>query len=169
MLFRSSRVDPPKPGEIPKPQPLQLSYEAATLDQSQARLTARRRESDPRVEIPASGWTYSGTRAIELLPKGTQPGLGTLYEFHYPAKDPRVLGAGMAATRDLISFLRYEKEDRKGVANPARPGIRTALAFGISQSGRFLRDYVHDGFNQDEAARKVFDGMLAHKIGRAHV
>ena len=48
----------------------------------------------------------------------------------------------MAATRDLISFLRYETADAKGTANPARPGIRTALAFGISQSGRFLRDYV---------------------------
>jgi hypothetical protein len=164
-----SRVDPPKPGEPPRRQTLQLSYEAATLDQGQAKLTARRRETDPRVEIPASGWTYAGPQAIELLPAGTQPQPGTLYEFHYPAKDPRVLGIGMAATRDLISFLRYDAADAKGNANPARPGIRTALAFGISQSGRFLRDYVHDGFNQDEAARKVFDGMLAHTAGAGGV
>jgi Alpha/beta hydrolase domain len=75
----------------------------------------------------------------------------------------------MAATRDLISFLRYAVADTKGAANPARPGIRTALAFGISQSGRFLRDFVHDGFNQDEAARKVFDGVLAHTAGAGGV
>ena len=160
-----SRVDPPKPGEPPKKQVLKLSYDAATLDQSQAKLTARRNETDPRVEIPASGWAYAGPRAIELLPAGTQPEPGTLYEFHYPARDPRVLGIGMAATRDLISFLRYETTDTKGAANPARPGIRLALAFGISQSGRFLRDYVKDGFNQDESTRKVFDGMLAHTAG----
>ena len=160
-----SRVDPPKPGEPPRKQLLKLSYEAATLDQSQAKLTARRNETDARVEIPATGWAYAGPRAIELLPAGTQPEPGTLYEFHYPAKDPRVLGIGMAATRDLISFLRYATADIRGTANPARPGIRTALAFGISQSGRFLRDFVHDGFNQDEAARKVFDGMLAHTAG----
>ncbi|HEV7821507.1 MAG TPA: hypothetical protein VGO84_10025 [Burkholderiales bacterium] len=109
-----SRVDPPKPGEPPKKQSLKLSYEAATLDQGQARLTARRNETDPRMEIPASRWAYAGPGAIELLPAGTQPEPGTLYEFHYPAKDPRVLGIGMAATRDLISFLRYEKADAKG-------------------------------------------------------
>ena len=160
-----SRVDPPKPGEPPPKQTLKLSYEAATLDQSQAKLTARRRETDARVEIPASRWAYAGPRAIELLPAGTQPEPGTLYEFHYPAKDPRVLGIGMAATRDLISFLRYETTDTKGTANPARSGIRTTLAFGISQSGRFLRDFVKDGFNQDEFTRKVFDGVLAHTAG----
>lgn len=59
-----------------------------------------------------------------------------------PAKDPRVLGVGMAATRDLISFLRYESADTKGTANPARAGIRTTLAFGISSeeaARRFTR------------------------------
>ncbi|MDB5809830.1 MAG: hypothetical protein JWN94_1952 [Betaproteobacteria bacterium] len=164
-----SRVDPPKPGEPPPREMLKLSYEAATLDQGQAKLTARRGEADPRVEIPAAKWAYSGPRAIELLPAGTQPEPGTLYEFHYPAKNPRVLGIGMAATRDLISFLRFETADGKGTANPAGGGIRTTLAFGISQAGRFLRDFVHDGFNQDEAARKVFDGMLAHTAGAGGV
>ena len=74
-----SRVDPPKPGEPPKKQTLQLSYEAASLDQSQAKLTARRGEADARLEIPASGWAYAGPRAIELLPAGAQPAPGTLY------------------------------------------------------------------------------------------
>ncbi|MEO7726997.1 MAG: alpha/beta hydrolase domain-containing protein [Burkholderiales bacterium] len=164
-----TRVDPPKPGEPPRAQTFKLSYEAATLDQSQAKLTARRGETDERVEIPAARWAYAGPRALELLPAGTQPEPGTLYEFHYPAKDPRVLGIGMAATRDLISFLRNDAADSKGNANPARPGIRTTLAFGISQSGRFLRDFVHDGFNQDEGARKVFDGVLAHTGGAGGV
>ena len=76
-----------------------------------------------------------------------------------------MLGIGLAATRDLVSFLRYEAADSKGNANPAGAGVRHALAFGRSQSGRYLRDHVRDGFNQDESARKVFDGVLAHTAG----
>jgi len=142
-----------------------LSYEAATLDQAPAKFTVRRNEADARREIPADGWAYVNAREIRLMPQGTKPEPGSLYEFHYPAKDPKVLGIGMAAARDLVSFLRYETADAKGNANPARAGIKAALGLGISQSGRFLRDYVHDGYNQDESARKVFDGMLAHISG----
>ena len=67
----------------------------------------RRREADARQEIPASGWAYVNDREIRLMPEGTKPVTGSIYEFHYPAKDPRVLGIGMAATRDLISFVKY--------------------------------------------------------------
>ncbi len=141
-----------------------LTHNAATLDQAQAKLTVRRREADARQEIPASGWAYVTDREIRLLPENTKPAQGSIYEFHYPAKDPRVLGIGMAATRDLISFMRYESTDAKGTANPAR-GIKATLGFGVSQSGRFLRDFVYQGFNQDERARKVLDGTLAHTAG----
>jgi hypothetical protein len=147
-----------------------LSYEAATLDQDQARLTVRVREGDPRREIPSSQWAYADSRSIKLLPEGTafQPGL--IYDFWYPAKDPKVLGIGFAATRDLVSFLRYQTRDRTGNANPVAlnggdSGIRAVLAFGVSQSGRYLRDHVALGFNQDEVGHKVFDGILSHVAG----
>lgn len=142
-----------------------LTHEAATLDQAQAKLTVRRNEADPRQEIPAAGWAYVNPREIRLLPPGTKPEPGSIYELHYPATNPRVLGIGLAATRDLVSFLRYDAADSKGEANPARPGIRAALAFGSSLSGRYLRDHVAQGFNQDESARKVFDGIVAHTAG----
>jgi hypothetical protein len=142
-----------------------LTHEVATLEQAQARLTVRRAETDPRKVIPASGWAYVNAREIRLLPEGTRPQPGALYELHYPAKNPRVLGIGMAATRDLIAFLRHERTDAAGTPNPVGIGIRAAVAFGISQSGRFLRDFVHDGFNQDTRGRKVFDGVLAHTAG----
>jgi Alpha/beta hydrolase domain len=147
-----------------------LSYEAATLDQGQARLTVRTREGEARTEIPPTQWAYADARSITLLPEGTafQPGL--IYDFWYPAKNPKVLGVGFAATRDLVSFLRYEARDREGHANPVVPGggtpeIRAALAFGVSQSGRYLRDHIALGFNQDETGRKVFDGILTHVAG----
>ncbi len=141
-----------------------LTHHTSTLDQSLAKLSVRRREADARQEIPASGWAYVNDREIRLLPESTKPDRGSLYEFHYPAKDPRVLGIGMAAVRDLISFLRYESADAKGTANPAR-GIKATLGFGVSQSGRFLRDFVYQGFNQDTRGRKVLDGALAHTAG----
>ncbi len=146
-----------------------LTHEAATLDQSQAKLTVRRGETNPRREISAAGWAYVNSREIRLLPQDTKPEPGSIYEFHYPATNPRVLGIGLAATRDLVSFLRYETVDSKGNANPAGAGIRHVLAFGRSQSGRYLRDHVAQGFNQDESARKVFDGVLAHTAGAGGV
>ena len=152
-------------GRGPQRKTFRLTHEAATPDPSQAALTVRRNESDPRQPVPADGWAYLKPNEIRLLPEGTLPEPGSLYELHYPAKDPRVLGIGLAVTRDLISFLRYEAADDRGTANPAGRGIRTALSFGSSQSGRYLRDHVALGFNQDESARKVFDGILAHTAG----
>ncbi|MBI3325332.1 MAG: hypothetical protein HYZ81_01320 [Nitrospinae bacterium] len=147
-----------------------LSYEAGTLDQGRARLTVRTKEGDARTEIPPSQWAYADARSIKLLPDGTKFQPGLIYDFWYPARDPKVLGMGYAATRDLVSFLRYEARDTAGNANPIAsgseaPGIRAALAIGFSQSGRYLRDHIELGFNQDEAKRKVFDGVLVHIAG----
>jgi hypothetical protein len=142
-----------------------LSYEAATTEPDKSRLTMRRKEKDPRVEIPSSGWAFANTREITLLPVGTKPEPGTLYELHYPAKDPKVLGIGFAATRDFVSFLRNEANDDAFQRNPADRGLQKVIATGISQSGRYLRDFVQQGFNQDEGKRRVFDGVLTHISG----
>jgi hypothetical protein len=151
-----------------------LSYAAATLDQQQARLTVRAREADSRTEIPPERWAYADARSIKLLPEGTtfQPGL--IYDFWYPARDPKVLGIGFAATRDLVSFLRYATHDTVGNANPlarsqTEVGIGAVLAFGNSQSGRYLRTHTASGFNQDEAGRRVFDGVLSNVAGTGKV
>lgn len=146
-----------------------LTHPAATLDPAQARLTVRRAESDPRVELSASHWAYVNAREIRLLPEGTRPEPGALYEFHYPATQPHVLAIGMAATRDFVSFLKSGQPDDAGTPNPMRSQARAAIGFGISQAGRFLRDFVADGFNQDVRGRKVFDGMLAHTAGAGGV
>jgi hypothetical protein len=142
-----------------------LGYEAATTEPDKSRLTMRRKEKDAHAEIPSSGWAYVNTREITLLPVGTKPEPGTLYELRYPAKDPKVLGIGFAATRDFVSFLRNEANDDAFQPNPADRGLAKVIATGISQSGRYLRDFVHQGFNQDEGRRRVFDGVLAHISG----
>ncbi|HEX7125939.1 MAG TPA: alpha/beta hydrolase domain-containing protein [Thermodesulfobacteriota bacterium] len=136
-----------------------LVYPAASLDPSQATLTVRQNEMDPRQ--PITSWTYLDERQIQITrPAGFD--FGAIYEFIYQAKDPIVMGLGFAAMRDAISFLRYETADGQGNPNPLlfagrRPKV--AISLGISQSGRYLRDMLYQGFNEDERGRIVFDGM----------
>jgi hypothetical protein len=98
------------------------------------------------------------------LAGGFRPGY--IYELICEAEGPIVQGVGYLAVRDLISFLRYDA----GKQNPLRGGdgkpvITRAHGFGVSQSGRFLRNYVYLGSNADEADRKVFDGLIPHVAG----
>jgi hypothetical protein len=153
----------------PEVQAFKLSYEAATLDKSLSSLTVRRHVGDKPAPVPPEGWAFADARTIKLLPEGTKPAPGLIYDLRYPAKNPWVLGIGFAATRDLVSFLRREAKDQAGNANPAGAGIQTALAVGISQSGRYLRDFIGQGFNRDEGNRRVFDGVLSHIAGVGRV
>jgi hypothetical protein len=77
-----------------------------------------------------------------------------------------VLGIGFAATRDIVSFLRYSDKDDDGTPNPVRSLVKHAIAFGTSQSGNFIKTFVHLGFNQDEAKRMVWDGVNPNIAGR---
>jgi len=95
------------------------------------------------------------------MPAGFEP--GKLYEFVYEGKDPVIAGTGLAAVRDWISYLKYGGDP--GALADAHDHIRRAIGFGISQSGRFLRDFVYEGFNADEKGRKVFDGVWADVAG----
>jgi hypothetical protein len=95
---------------------------------------------------------------------GFDPAL--LYEIRYTVKDPLVLGVGLAATRDLASFFKYERQDAAGTPNPVAGRIAHAVAEGSSQSGTFLRLSLLLGFNQDERGRIVWDGMNPHIAAR---
>src|SRR5262249_39977250 len=108
-----------------------LSYEMAPADG--ARLTVREREADPRQEV---GWMQVDARSIKLADGKPKPGF--LYEFTYQGIKPKVQALGFAATRDVISFLRY---DKGGLAATGGP-ITHALAIGFSQAGRYLRNHI---------------------------
>jgi hypothetical protein len=137
-----------------------LSYEATTQEQLRATLTVRERADDEPRELPLNQWSFVDARSIKLR-EGTKPKPGYLYEFRYEAKNPKVLGLGFAATRDVISWLRYDP-----AAIAATGGkISHALAIGFSQAGRYLRNHISEGFNRDEAGRKVFDGIHSHIAG----
>ncbi len=145
----------------------QLSYKAASIGQPDARLAVRDRESDARTEIPQDKWEFVDERTIRLLPEGEKFAPFKIYELWYEATKPKVLGIGFASVRDLVSFLRHERE-----GNPLLSGagdIRHALGFGVSQSGRFLRHFLELGMNRDTGGRRVFDGVLSHVAGAGKV
>jgi hypothetical protein len=138
-----------------------LTYSAADVDPSKARLTVRQRETDPRVTPADLGFTFEAPDKISIRrPAGFDA--GAIYEFIYTAKDPKVMGMGFAATRDIVSFLRRETTDVTGTPNPIAGRVDNAVSMGVSQSGRFLHDFLYLGFNEDEAGRVVFDGLLPH-------
>ena len=143
-----------------------LTYPAASRDSAQAELTVRPVQEAPRLTPPDLTWKYISPTEIEVTRPANFDG-GAIYEFVYPAKDPIVMGLGFAAMRDAISFLRYADADREGNANPLAfddlPDA--AIAFGISQSGRVLRDFLYQGFNEDLLGRMVFDGLHPNIAG----
>ena len=102
--------------------------------------------------IPRSRWHFvdEGTVALD---GGFEP--GRIYDVVYRTADPRVVGIGLSGTRDLISFMKYDSSPD----NPM-PGLRFAIGWGVSQSGRFLRHFLYQGFNEDEQGRRVFDGVF---------
>jgi hypothetical protein len=139
----------------------------AVADPASATLMVHERPDGPAVTVPAGQWQLVGDRTVRLLPAGTPFRIGTLYQLVYRASNPPVSGISFAATRDLVAFLRHERADTAGTVNPlagagGNPAITRALAHGTSQSGRYLRDFVHEGFNEDEAGRRVFDGVNPH-------
>ena len=141
-----------------------LSYPAADLDPARAKLTVRERESDLRSAPNDLSVRFDGANRIVITrPAGFDA--GAIYELIYPAKDPKVMGVGFAATRDIISFLRHDKADAEGTPNLLAGQIDRAIAFGASQSGRYLHDFLYLGFNADEAGRVVFEGVMPHIAG----
>jgi hypothetical protein len=116
-----------------------------------------------RQVIPRSQWSFAHSVEGQLvadphfihLDGGFLP--GKIYEVVYEGKDPVVVGAGLAAVRDFLSFLKYDPQ--------ATAPVRRVYAVGISQSGRFLRHFLYQDFNGDEQGRQVMDGVIAHVAG----
>ncbi len=156
--FSREQVIFDKPGASGK---LTLTYPAADLDQTKATLTVRTKEGDPRQTPEDLTFSYLSPTEIEInRPAGAKD--GAIYEFIYPAKDAVPAGLAFAATRDLVSFLRGNPGHD---ATSPITGVEHTVAMGISQSGRFLRDLIYQGFNADENGKRVFDGAMAHIAG----
>ena len=121
-----------------------------------------RPESEPKL-IPREAWSFSDATHVEYK-AGFVP--GRIYEVVYKAENPAVVGLGPAAVRDFVSFLKYGGGNATALFSDQSWYLKRTIAFGVSQSGRFLRTFLYDGFNGDEKGRKVFDGVMAHVAWR---
>ncbi|MBU8869595.1 MAG: tetratricopeptide repeat protein [Gemmatimonadales bacterium] len=148
-----------------------IARPAVSLDNTGAVLTRHRYSDDERETIPNDAWSFAQVENGEIIPDsghihvydGIQP--GWLYELVYTSQNPPLTGLGMAAIRDVVSFFRYEVTDEATQPNPLAGHVEYAYSWGHSQSGRLLNHFVWQGFNSDEAGRKVFDGVMPNCPG----
>ena len=144
-----------------------LPYPASDLKQPEAELTVRDYDAGPTTVISRSEWSFGRLEQGNVDPdanhicmaSGFRP--GKVYRCIYTTATAPVVGLGLAAVRDFISHLRYSNRPD----NPCAGDIRHTLAFGSSQSGRFLRHMLYLAMNQDEDDRMVFDGIIANIAG----
>jgi hypothetical protein len=125
-------------------------------------LTVRDRFWDTGEVIARDRWQFvdaPGQLPRLRLDTGFEP--GRYYRVTYHATGALVAGVGLAAIRDAASAFRHRSD------LPIH-GER-AFAFGVSQAGRVLRQFLYEGFNADERDRKVFDAMWMHIAGAARV
>ena len=154
-----------------------LPYAPASLDNTQPgySLTRRANETDPRVAIAPSDWKFAKCDGSNPFPGTADPASVCLrggfdpkylYELVYVAKDPKVMGVGLASLRDTVSFFRSKTADSAGTPNPLSGRITHAIGQGTSQSGNAMKTFLHLGFNQALDGSKVFDGIYAHVAAR---
>ena len=139
------------------------SYPADDPASTKNVLTVRDAPEGQRQSIPRSQWSFAHSVDGKLTADAHYIHLdggfllGKIYEVVYEAKDPAVVGVGLAAVRDFLSYLKYDPQ--------ATAPVRRVYAVGISQSGRFLRHFLYQDFNADEQGRQVMDGVIAHVAG----
>jgi hypothetical protein len=115
--------------------------------------------------VPRDAWRFGrlvdgsfvpGTSAL-YLQGGFQA--GHVYELSYEATGAVVAGVGFAALRDLASAIKHQKA--------GAIATRLVYALGNSQDGRYLREFLYEGFNADEQGARAFDGIIANIAGSA--
>ena len=141
-------------------------HPAVDADEREATLTVRDHPNDPAEPIARDKWRFMRFQDEAQEPdpchifmeEGFEP--GRIYQFVYTTRGSKVVGLGFAAMRDLVSHFKRASDD-----NPCADGIQRAHAFGASQSGRFLRQYIHTGINTAEDGSMALDGIIPHVAG----
>lgn len=150
------------------------AYRPTPYGLKNATLTWRLHPSDPRVPIPRDQFQLDiqdiepvspgQLPQIELVvPAGLKPGY--IYEVIYEAQDPLVHGVCFAAVRDLMTSLKNGDGEDHPLLASGKPVVQRAHGFGVSQSGRFIREFIYSGFNEYEQGQQVFDGLMPHVAG----
>ena len=167
-LLRGDIMLPAKADEIPLGHVMigaigGSEYPVAQPDDPRNTLTVRDSREGKRTSIPRTEWQFAAMVDSKLTPSNRSIHLnggfesGRIYEYVYVVSDPVVAGLGFAAVRDFASYVKHAPDS-------LTPASRV-LGEGISQNGRFLRDFLYQGFNADEDGRIALDGVLSHVAG----
>ena len=157
-----------------------VPYKPVSLDTRLSKLVSRtgenqRGEVTGEVGIAPVDWAWAKCDAANPFPGTPDPtqiclkngfDAARLYQVVFTSADPYVLGIGFAAWRDVASFFKHSTADDAGLPNPIAKGVKYSITRGISQSGNFLRGWLHLGFNQAEVGAQVHDGMWPIIAGR---
>lgn len=143
-------------------------HPAADIEEAGATLTVRDHPNGPATDVDRGQWSFVRVEdeGVEpepshiYMPSGFDP--GKVYQLVYTTSGSTIVGLGIAAMRDIISFLKHGTEEE---GNPCAGDIEYAYAVGRSQSGRFLRQMIHAGLNIDEEDRMALDGIIPHVAG----
>jgi hypothetical protein len=129
-------------------------YPTADIDDPEATLTVRTSPDAERTMIPREKWRFTDETHLTL-----DGGFKAFhwYELVYRTTHAPVAGAGLLAIRDIVSHLRSDGV----IAGSAGRGIDHAFAYGVSQAGRLIRQFLSDGLNVDESGMTVFDGVFS--------
>ena len=144
-----------------------MNAKAADVNEANAVLTVSDSRTGPRSTIPRERWQFArdedGRAVVDdsyvWLDGGFEA--GKWYEVVYTTRICPVVGSGLLATRDCVSWLR----NASSADNPAAGRLDFTYGHGRSQCGRFLRQFVYDGLNLDEEGRQVFDGLIPDVAG----
>ena len=137
------------------------AYPADRLEDWESVMTVQDHEDDREHVIPRKNWWFARLEDGRRIPDPTHVHLeggfqpGKVYQVIYTTTGTPVVGLGLLATRDIASHLRFDGDNN----------LERAYAFGVSQSGRFLRSFLYHGVNYDEAGRVVYDGFIPHVAG----
>lgn len=142
-------------------------YPPAGLDQPGATLTERPAPAAERMPVPRYQWQFAHEKDGQVEPDDAHIWMaggfkaGYLYELVYKTGFCPVAGMGMAAVRDFVSALRHGNH----AAELGTAAIDRTIGMGVSQTGRWLFQYLSDGLNVDEQGSTVFDGLFIHIAG----
>jgi hypothetical protein len=142
-----------------------LPHPAATLDDPEAILQVRDHPNAPARPIRRDEWSFvqlDGASDPHYISLSSGFEAGKVYQVVYTTRGSRLVGLGFAAVRDIVTFLKHAAATE---GNPCAGTLDYAYAFGSSQSGRFLRQMIHLGLNEDEAERMALDGIIPHVAG----
>ena len=140
-------------------------------DAKQAKAVLRLQQSfdDPGTMLPRDAWRFGAATSEATadarcsITLNTPAAKDTYFSLVYEGENAHVMGLGQAAFRDFAAHLKNREVPSE--LNNRADDAAAVFAYGYSQGGRFLRDFIYRGFNTGANGQRVFDGMLITTAG----